>query len=85
MASFSAKQLDISKVNGGEQFANGDAITATAMNSIIEGILYAEGSGGSGGGDISFSPDDKGKFLVVGDDGKVIAKSIPLGDTMYYG
>jgi hypothetical protein len=84
MASFSAKQLDISKVNDGQQFINGVGITATAMNSIVEGILFAENNGG-GGGDISFSPTDKGKFLVVGDDGKVIAQSIQLGDNIYYG
>jgi hypothetical protein len=50
MADFEAKKLNVKNINGGKEFANGDAPSKEFFNEVVEGILYLEENGGNGGG-----------------------------------
>ncbi len=41
MAILSPQKIDLSKINGGIEFRNGDVVTPEALNSAIEGSAYA--------------------------------------------
>ena len=42
MASFNPKRIDISKINSGVEYADGDGISPSAINDPIEGTLYSQ-------------------------------------------
>ena len=42
MASFNPKKIDISKINSGVEYADGDGISPSAINDPIEGTLYSQ-------------------------------------------
>lgn len=42
MATFSAKKLDITKVNGGQEYEQGDFLQSDTINDIVEGTAYAQ-------------------------------------------
>ena len=40
MAQFEAKKLDSASINGGNKYTNGDALSPSSINSLVEGVLY---------------------------------------------
>lgn len=42
MASFNPKKIDVSKINSGVEYADGDGISPSAINDPIEGTLYSQ-------------------------------------------
>jgi hypothetical protein len=77
MANFSPKKLEAQNINSGVPFSNGDALRPSDINAIVDGVLYAQKNGGSGLP--SFSPSDAGKFLVIDENGQVVAQTITIG------
>lgn len=47
MASFEAIKLLVSDINSGNEFSNGDFLSAETINKIINGVLYAQENGES--------------------------------------
>ena len=41
MASFTPKPIDLSQINGGQEYVNGDMADAKALNEAIEAAAYA--------------------------------------------
>jgi hypothetical protein len=50
MAKFTPNEMNLSQINGGNQFVNGDIVEADTLNKVIEGVAFAQENGGSGGG-----------------------------------
>lgn len=50
MAQFEAKKLNIDNINNAQEFVDGDGLNAQVINEMVEGIMYAETSGGGSGG-----------------------------------
>lgn len=42
MATFSAKKLDLTKVNGGQEYEQGDFLQSDTINDVVEGTAYAQ-------------------------------------------
>lgn len=43
MSNFTPNKIDVSKINGGKKYRNGDVPSSEAFNAPIEGLLYIEG------------------------------------------
>ena len=50
MATFTPNEMNLSQINGGNRFVNGDIVEADTLNKVIEGVAYAQENGGSGSG-----------------------------------
>lgn len=42
MASFTPKEIDLSQINGGQRYENGDGVTPETLNAPIEAIAYVQ-------------------------------------------
>ena len=69
MANFEAKEIDLSNINGGQRYQNGDVVDAEAINAPIEASAWAvekvkeiAANGGTGGGSGGGSVDTPIKY-----------------------
>ena len=42
MASLTPKKMDLSKINNGEEYANGDGVQASTINSVVQATAYVQ-------------------------------------------
>lgn len=83
MANFTPEILEITSVNKGNKFNNGDSFSAKDLNAIVQGILYHNFFGG--GGSSSVITD---KTLTIPDapaDAQIVGQKIAELKTLFGG
>ena len=65
---FEAKRFDISTINGGYEYINGDTVSSQEFNSIVEGVLRTQNYAESNKKDVS-------SLYAIVDSGSLVAKN----------